>query len=85
MPPIATTGTRVRAQIARSPARPSGAAASAFDGVSQIPQLHDRGSGCNRAASGFEIGDERMHFHEVRAFASSVAGSSAASESYSAT
>ena len=165
MPPIATTGTRATAQIARSPARASGAAASAFDGVSQTgpgaevvgvcgpgllergdraaeqeaarpcaggtgialaevhplrserecgidvivdderdtelrescstlddlvrrplhPQLHDGGSGCNGSTCRLQIVDERMHLHDVRAFASSVAGSSAASESYSAT
>ena len=49
------------------------------------PQLHDGGSGCNGSACRLEIGDERVHLHDVRAFASSVAGSSAASASYSAT
>ena len=36
IPPIATTGTVTAAQIRASSASPSGGAASAFDGVSQI-------------------------------------------------
>ena len=35
MPPIATTGTETASQIARSPSRPIGGSASAFDGVAQ--------------------------------------------------
>ncbi len=36
IPPIAITGTRTAAQIRASSSRPSGAAASSFDGVAQI-------------------------------------------------
>ena len=44
-------------------------------------QLHDGRAGGDRTARRLEIGDERVHLHDVRALASSVAGSSAASAS----
>ena len=44
-------------------------------------QLHDGGAGVDRPARRLEIGDERVHPHDVRALSSSVAGSSAASAS----
>ena len=57
---------------------------AALDDLGRRPlhaQLHDGGAGGDGPTRRLEIGDERMHLHDVRALASSVAGSSAASAS----